>query len=185
MEENAGRQDQTLLLARMLFLFGANIMPTRRSLVEAAGLTAVAAMIPNGLTRAQTKETTMPHSGPDEMPRGLTLLAIRQDDGTETLGLKLPTGVLDVARANAILNRQAPVTLDELLRPGAASALNAQTMIAYMSRIFPLEPGDVIFTGTPSGVILGMPKEKQVWPKAGDRIESSIEKLGVLKFDLA
>ncbi len=62
---------------------------------------------------------------------------------------------------------------------------NTQTMIAYMSRIFSLEPGDIIFTGTPSGVILGMPKEKQVWLKAGDRIESSIEKLGVLKFDLA
>ena len=62
---------------------------------------------------------------------------------------------------------------------------NIQTMIAYMSRIFPLEPGDIIFTGTPAGVILGMPKEKQVWLKAGDRIESSIEKLGVLKFDLA
>ena len=45
-------------------------------------------------------------------------------------------------------------------------------MIAYMSRMFPLEPGDIIFTGTPSGVILGMPKEKQAWLKAGDRIES-------------
>jgi 2-keto-4-pentenoate hydratase/2-oxohepta-3-ene-1,7-dioic acid hydratase in catechol pathway len=30
-----------------------------------------------------------------------------------------------------------------------------------------------------------MPKDKQVWLKSGDKIESSIEKLGVLKFDLA
>jgi 2-keto-4-pentenoate hydratase/2-oxohepta-3-ene-1,7-dioic acid hydratase in catechol pathway len=62
---------------------------------------------------------------------------------------------------------------------------NTQAIIAYTSTLFPLEPGDIIFTGTPSGVILGMPKEKQVWLTAGDKIESSIEKLGVLKFDLA
>jgi 2-keto-4-pentenoate hydratase/2-oxohepta-3-ene-1,7-dioic acid hydratase in catechol pathway len=62
---------------------------------------------------------------------------------------------------------------------------NTQTMIAYASKLFTLEPGDIIFTGTPSGVIVGMPHDKQVWLKAGDKIESTIEKLGVLKFDLA
>jgi hypothetical protein len=34
-------------------------------------------------------------------------------------------------------------------------------------------------------VIVGYPKEKQVWLKAGDEITSSIEKLGDLKFKLA
>lgn len=62
---------------------------------------------------------------------------------------------------------------------------NPQKVISYTSRLFALEPGDIIFTGTPSGVILGLPKDKQVWLKAGDRIESRIEKLGTLKFDLA
>ena len=62
---------------------------------------------------------------------------------------------------------------------------NPQKVISYASKLFALEPGDIIFTGTPSGVILGMPKEKQVWLKAGDRITSRIEKLGTLKFDLA
>jgi 2-keto-4-pentenoate hydratase/2-oxohepta-3-ene-1,7-dioic acid hydratase in catechol pathway len=33
-------------------------------------------------------------------------------------------------------------------------------------------------------VIIGMPKEKQVWLKAGDRITSRIDKLGTLKFEL-
>jgi 2-keto-4-pentenoate hydratase/2-oxohepta-3-ene-1,7-dioic acid hydratase in catechol pathway len=61
---------------------------------------------------------------------------------------------------------------------------NPQKVISYTSRLFALEPGDIIFTGTPSGVIIGMPKEKQVWLKAGDKIESRIEKLGTLKFDL-
>jgi 2-keto-4-pentenoate hydratase/2-oxohepta-3-ene-1,7-dioic acid hydratase in catechol pathway len=62
---------------------------------------------------------------------------------------------------------------------------NPQKVISYTSKLFALDPGDIIFTGTPSGVIIGMPKEKQVWLKAGDRITSRIEKLGTLRFDLA
>jgi len=62
---------------------------------------------------------------------------------------------------------------------------NPQKVISYASKLFALEPGDIIFTGTPSGVIIGMPEEKQVWLKAGDRIVSRIEKLGTLKFNLA
>src|SRR3954447_15503362 len=55
---------------------------------------------------------------------------------------------------------------------------NIAQQIAYLSRHMTLEPGDVIFTGTPEGVIVGYPKEKQVWLKAGDRITTTIEKLG-------
>jgi putative tryptophan/tyrosine transport system substrate-binding protein len=47
-----------------------------------------------------------------------------------------------------------------------------------------LRPGDIIFTGTPEGVIAGYPKEKQVWLKPGDRLVSSIERLGELHFTL-
>jgi 2-keto-4-pentenoate hydratase/2-oxohepta-3-ene-1,7-dioic acid hydratase in catechol pathway len=61
---------------------------------------------------------------------------------------------------------------------------NPQKVISYTSKLFALEPGDIIFTGTPSGVIIGMPKEKQVWLKAGDKITSRIDKLGTLKFEL-
>ncbi len=62
---------------------------------------------------------------------------------------------------------------------------NTQAMVAYASKLFTLEPGDIIFTGTPSGVIVGKPKDQQVWLKAGDRIESTVEKLGTLTFTLA
>jgi 2-keto-4-pentenoate hydratase/2-oxohepta-3-ene-1,7-dioic acid hydratase in catechol pathway len=62
---------------------------------------------------------------------------------------------------------------------------NPQKLIAYITRMWTLEPGDIIWSGTPEGVILGYPKEKQVWLKAGDEIVSSIEKLGALKFKLA
>lgn len=62
---------------------------------------------------------------------------------------------------------------------------NTQQMVSYISKHWTLEPGDIIFTGTPEGVIAGYPKDKQVWLKAGDEVVSSIEKLGDLKFRLA
>ena len=61
---------------------------------------------------------------------------------------------------------------------------NARKMISYMSQYFTLKPGDVIFTGTPEGVIAGKAKDKQVWLKPGDKIACSLEKLGELTFDL-
>jgi 2-keto-4-pentenoate hydratase/2-oxohepta-3-ene-1,7-dioic acid hydratase in catechol pathway len=61
---------------------------------------------------------------------------------------------------------------------------NTRQLIQYISRIITLKPGDIIFTGTPPGVIWGYPKEKQVWLKAGDKIACSLEKLGELKFEL-
>jgi 2-keto-4-pentenoate hydratase/2-oxohepta-3-ene-1,7-dioic acid hydratase in catechol pathway len=58
---------------------------------------------------------------------------------------------------------------------------NTQQVISYCSKLFPLEPADVIFTGTPEGVILGMPKGKQVWLKSGDKVVTTVEKLGSLE----
>jgi 2-keto-4-pentenoate hydratase/2-oxohepta-3-ene-1,7-dioic acid hydratase in catechol pathway len=89
------------------------------------------------------------------------------------------------------------VTPDELPDPhnlGIRLRLNGQTMqdsstsqlifgveelIAYLSQIVTLEPGDLIFTGTPPGV--GMARKPPVWLKPGDVVEVEIDRLGILR----
>ncbi len=61
---------------------------------------------------------------------------------------------------------------------------NCKQLVSYISKYMTLKPGDIIYTGTPEGVISGYPKDKQVWLKAGDKITTSIEKLGELEFKL-
>lgn len=337
-------------------------MTTRRDFIKT---TVIAGIGGAALGHASVAEADAPSAGPHQMPRGLTLLSMVQADGSETLGVKLPNGILDVAKAGKALKIDAPTTLEHLLAFGNAHALeqlidkakdrkeflkdetaikfgrlftnpkkivcvglnyrehieeageklpkepilfnkynntlaahnttiklpprevsykfdyetellivigktarnvseaealdhvagyaighdfsardlqlekggqwmigktldsfapigpyfvsadqidpnnltietfindetkprqssntskfifNPQKVISYTSRLFALEPGDIIFTGTPSGVIIGMPKDKQVWLKAGDKITSRIEKLGTLQFELA
>jgi len=57
-------------------------------------------------------------------------------------------------------------------------------LVSYASSVMTLQPGDLVFTGTPEGVILGKPEGERVWLKAGDRISTEIEKLGELRFTL-
>jgi 2-keto-4-pentenoate hydratase/2-oxohepta-3-ene-1,7-dioic acid hydratase in catechol pathway len=53
------------------------------------------------------------------------------------------------------------------------------TIIEYCSSFNPLEPGDVIVTGTPGGV--GVKRTPPLWMKPGDVIEVEIERLGTLR----
>jgi 2-keto-4-pentenoate hydratase/2-oxohepta-3-ene-1,7-dioic acid hydratase in catechol pathway len=61
---------------------------------------------------------------------------------------------------------------------------NARQMVSYISHHLTLRPGDIIFTGTPEGVIQGKPPDQRVWLKPGDKIACSLEKLGELRFEL-
>lgn len=54
------------------------------------------------------------------------------------------------------------------------------TIVSYISSYMTLRPGDVIFTGTPSGAISTYPEDKQKWLASGDEIIVSIEKIGDL-----
>lgn len=94
------------------------------------------------------------------------------------------------------------VTADELPKTGAGLAiqtrLNGQVMqsdntsnmmfplletLAYLTKGMTLEPGDVIVTGTPSGV--GHARKPQVWMKPGDTVEVEVEKIGILRNSIA
>lgn len=54
-------------------------------------------------------------------------------------------------------------------------------IIADLSRHFPLMPGDLIFTGTPQGVMHGYPADKKNWLKPGDSVEVTIEGIGTIR----
>ena len=53
------------------------------------------------------------------------------------------------------------------------------TLVSVLSEAFTLEAGDVIVTGTPSGV--GLARKPPLWMKPGDLCEVELEGLGVLR----
>ena len=93
------------------------------------------------------------------------------------------------------------VTADEIPDPHSLKVelvLNGKTMqrgntsdlifsipriIAYVSSFVPLQPGDVIATGTPAGV--GFSRKPPVFMKSGDICEVQIEKIGILRNPIA
>ena len=79
-----------------------------------------------------------------------------------------------------------PENLDMILQLNGETRQKANTsemiysvrdLISWWSNMT-LEPGDVITSGAPAGVIAGM--ENPTWLAPGDRVEASIEKLGTL-----
>jgi acylpyruvate hydrolase len=53
------------------------------------------------------------------------------------------------------------------------------SLVSIISEGVTLEPGDLLVTGTPSGV--GMARKPPLWMKAGDIVEVEIEKIGILR----
>jgi 2-keto-4-pentenoate hydratase/2-oxohepta-3-ene-1,7-dioic acid hydratase in catechol pathway len=56
-------------------------------------------------------------------------------------------------------------------------------LVAHLSRLMTLEPGDIVSTGTPSGV--GSTRDPRVWLKPGDQISISSPTLGQLETRIA
>ena len=53
-------------------------------------------------------------------------------------------------------------------------------IIEFVSQYITLQEGDIIFTGTPSGVVLGKNESKYSWLKPGDTVTVSISGIGTL-----
>ncbi|KAB7707223.1 FAA hydrolase family protein [Bacillus aerolatus] len=53
-------------------------------------------------------------------------------------------------------------------------------IVSYISRHMTLEPGDLILTGTPEGVVFGLPADERIYIQPGDVVTVEIEKLGKL-----
>ena len=53
-------------------------------------------------------------------------------------------------------------------------------IIEFVSQYITLQEGDIIFTGTPSGVVLGKNESKYGWLKSGDTVSISISGIGTL-----
>jgi 2-keto-4-pentenoate hydratase/2-oxohepta-3-ene-1,7-dioic acid hydratase in catechol pathway len=89
------------------------------------------------------------------------------------------------------------VTADAVPRPdmvGLKTRLNGRTLqdgstsdwlfplprlIAFLSHVMPLSPGDIVTTGTPAGV--GVFRNPQVFMRAGDVVEIEAEGVGILR----
>lgn len=50
--------------------------------------------------------------------------------------------------------------------------------VSYVSQVLTLGPGDLIYTGTPSGV--GAGRNPPLWLKAGDRVRTTIGGIGTI-----
>lgn len=58
-----------------------------------------------------------------------------------------------------------------------------QKLVAFLSNLMTLEPGDIILTGTPGGV--GVAREPQVFLKDGDVVKVEIDRIGALENKVA
>ena len=100
-------------------------------------------------------------------------------DGFAPIGPYIvPAAEIDVSRLaiETFVNgerRQDGTTADMIFPPAA--------IVSYVSKCMTLAPGDIIFTGTPHGVIFGMPEKERRWLKAGDEVVVKIEGIGELR----
>lgn len=99
-------------------------------------------------------------------------------DGFAPLG---PT--INVDKNLPVQNLRIQTHLNGQLRQDGATAdmlFDCAFLISYISSYMTLKPGDLLFTGTPEGVILGQPENERLWLKPGDVVSVTIEELGTL-----
>lgn len=55
-------------------------------------------------------------------------------------------------------------------------------IISYLSKVTPLQPGDIVATGSPEGS--GAGRTPPLWMRSGDRLEVNVTKIGTLSVDV-
>ena len=134
---------------------------------EAAGLAAVFGFAPfNDISARTFQRHTQQWTPGKNMDRSGAIGAIVTADevGDPALGLKLQT------RLNGELMQNA--STDDMIFP-------VGKIVSYLSQIMTLYPGDVIATGTPSGV--GYARNPPILMKPGDAVEVSIDRIGSVR----
>ena len=81
-----------------------------------------------------------------------------------------PAALSLTTRLNGVVMQAAPVS--DLI-------FNVFELISYFSRWYTFEPGDLLLTGTPSGV--GVGRKPPVFMHPGDTVEVEIDKIGILR----
>ena len=163
---------------------------SRRHFLRGAGGTAIAlplldAMLPASTAQAQTPALAQrTRYGAIYIPHGKTMakwtpaaegknfefseilkpLESHRDQLNVISGLRLQT------RLNGAVVQEAST---------ASMIFDVATLVALLSEAVCLQPGDVIVTGTPSGV--GLARKPPLFMKAGDVCEVEIEGLGILR----
>ena len=119
-------------------------------------------------------------SARDWQNRSSQWLAGKTPDGFAPVGPWITT----IDAMHEIQDLEIACALNGQLRQYASTGdmiFSCAEIVSYVSSIMTLEPGDLIFTGTPDGVILGLPEEQRQWLKPGDVLEVSIENIGTLR----
>jgi 2-keto-4-pentenoate hydratase/2-oxohepta-3-ene-1,7-dioic acid hydratase in catechol pathway len=88
--------------------------------------------------------------------------------------------VRDVAKLKLVTEVNGEVRQDALV---SQLIFDIPVLIETLSRVMTLEPGDLIATGTPAGVGMGM-KPAPVYLKAGDRMRLGSPQLGVQEHEV-
>ncbi len=114
----------------------------------------------------------------DVQRRTLQWLQGKTVDGSLPLGPWLVTA--DEIKDPQSLEMVLTVNGEERQRTNTANQVfTVKKLVSFLSQLVTLEPGDLIITGTPGGVIQAM--EPQVWLKDGDVVRVEIEQVGVLE----
>ncbi|MFJ4848628.1 MULTISPECIES: fumarylacetoacetate hydrolase family protein [unclassified Streptomyces] len=138
------------------------------------------------------------HVSPDDAWSYVAGLTAGQDLSERTLQFAGPSPQWSIAKSHPDFGPMGPavVTLDEFSDPDdleigcqvngdirqkartSDMIFSVPALLAFVTGIMPLHPGDLIWTGTPPGV--GYGRRPQVFLQSGDRLDTWIEGIGEL-----